>query len=99
MGSLDEKCNLLQQKILQKEKGKMSLVDNMLHRIASPFTDPIAAVYLPEKFKVHSIATFTGLEDPTEHRDNYQTHLDFHSMTNEVACLDFPLTLFGIARG
>jgi hypothetical protein len=53
------------------EKGKTSLVDNLLHETASLFTDLIYVVLLPEKFKIPNIATFTGIKDPIEHLDNY----------------------------
>jgi hypothetical protein len=71
VASLDEKYNRLQQEIHQMEKGKTSLVDNLLHETASLFTDLIYVVLLPEKFKIPNIATFTGIKDPIEHLDNY----------------------------
>jgi hypothetical protein len=71
VASLDEKYNRLQQEVHQKEKGKTSLVDNLLHGTTSLFTDRISIVLLPKKFKIPSIATFTEIEDPTEHLDNY----------------------------
>jgi hypothetical protein len=55
----------------KKKKGRLYLVDNILHGTTSPFTDQIAAVLLPENFKVPSIATFTRIEDPAEHLNNY----------------------------
>jgi len=39
------------------------LVDNLLQRTASPFTDQVAGLRIPEKFKVLDIVTFIGLED------------------------------------
>jgi len=68
---VDEKYNGLQQEVYRKEKGRTFLVHNLLNGIASPFTYQIAAVLLSEKFKVSSIATFTGIEDPTKHLNNY----------------------------
>jgi hypothetical protein len=99
IASLDEKYNCLQKEVHQKEKGKTSLVDNLLHGTASPFTDRISAVLLLKKFKIPSIATFIGIEDPTEHLDNYQAHMDLHRTPSEVACRAFPLTLSGSTRG
>lgn len=69
-----------------------------MNEIASPFTDQIVAVHLPEKFKVPSIATFTEIEDSAEHLDNYRAHLDLHGTPKELACRAFPLTLFENAR-
>lgn len=37
--------------------------------------------------------TFTKIEDPTEHLDNYWAHMDLHRTPLEGACRAFPLTL------
>jgi hypothetical protein len=71
----DEKYNQLQQEIQQKGKGKISQVDSLLNR-SFPFTERIMAIQLPEKFKIPSIQTYIGIEDPIEHLDNYKTHMD-----------------------
>jgi hypothetical protein len=99
VASLDEKYNQLQHEVLhQKEKGKTSLVDNLLHGTASPFTDRIFAILLLEKFKVLSITTFIGIKDPIEHMDNYRAHMDLHGTPVEVAGRAFSLTLSGSAQ-
>jgi hypothetical protein len=97
VASLGEKYNHLQQEVHQKEKGKTSLVDHLLHGTASPFTDQISRVLLPEKFKIPSIVTFTRIEDPTQHLDNYGDDMDLHGTPIKVMCRAFPLTLFGSA--
>jgi len=56
------------------------------------------AIQLPEKFKIPTIQTYTGVEDPTEHLDNYKTHMDLQGTPQELACRAFPLTLSGSAR-
>jgi hypothetical protein len=71
----EEKYNQLQQEIQQKGKGKISRVDSLLNR-SSPFTEHIMAIQLPKKFKIPTIQTYTGIEDPTEHLDNYKAHMD-----------------------
>lgn len=98
VAALDEKYNRLQQEMNQQERGKTTLVDNLLHGKASPFTCRISTIRLPEKFKVPSIAVFTRIEDSTEHLDSYRAHLDLHGTPPEVACRAFPLTLSGNAR-
>jgi hypothetical protein len=60
----EEKYNQLQQEIQQKDKGRNSLVDNLLNK-SSMFTKHIMSVQLPEKFKMLSIQLYTGIEDPT----------------------------------
>jgi hypothetical protein len=97
VASLDEKYNSLQQDVHQKEKGKTSLLDHLLHGIASPFIDQITTVLLPKKFKIPSIEEFTGIEDPTDHLDNYRALMELHGTPTEVMCRAFPLTLSGSA--
>jgi hypothetical protein len=98
VASLGEKYNRLQKEVHQKEKGKTSLEDNLLHGTASHFINQISVVLHPKKFKVPSIITFTRIKDPTEHLDNYRAHMDLHGTSTVVACRAFPLTLFGSAR-
>jgi hypothetical protein len=81
----EEKYNQLQLEIQQKGKGKISRVDSLLNR-SSPFAECITAVQLPEKFKVLAIQTYTGVEDPTEHLDNYKRHMDLQGTPQELAC-------------
>jgi hypothetical protein len=93
----EEKYNQLQLEIQQKTKGKISRVDSLLNR-SPPFAECIMSVQLPEKFKILAVQTYTGVEDPTEHLDNYKTHMDLQGTPQELACRAFPLTLFGSAR-
>jgi hypothetical protein len=72
VAALEKKYDLMQQEAIHKYKGKVSVVDNLLQGIASPFTEEIVAKPLPNKFKVPNIPLFTGPEDPTEHLDQYQ---------------------------
>jgi hypothetical protein len=88
----EEKYNQLQHEIQQKSKEKISRVDSLLNR-SSPFTKCIMAIQLLEKFKIPTIQTYTGVEDPTEHLDNYKTHMDLQGTLQELACRAFPLTL------
>jgi hypothetical protein len=75
----------------QRDKGKTSLVDNLLQKTASPFINQVASFCLPEKFKVPDIAIYTELEDPIKHLENYRSHLDLHGTPDEIACRAFPL--------
>jgi hypothetical protein len=81
----EEKYNQLQLEIQQKSKGKVSRVDSLLN-MSSPFTEHILAIQLLEKFKIPTIQTYTGVEDPTEHLDNYKTHMDLQGTPQELAC-------------
>jgi hypothetical protein len=72
-------------------------VDNVLLKMASPFTDQVATFLFPERFKVTDILIYTELEDPIEHLENFRAHMDLYKIPDEVACRAFPLTLSGNA--
>jgi hypothetical protein len=95
---LEQRCNVLTAAIQRNNKGKASLVENLLQKTTSPFTEEVANICLPEKFKVQEIPFYTGLEDPVEHLDNFRAHMDLHRTPEMVACRAFPLTLSGNAR-
>jgi hypothetical protein len=79
------------------DKGKASLIENLLQKTTSPFTEDVANIFLPEKFKILEIPFYTGLEDPVEHLDNFIAHMDLHRTPEMVACRAFPFTLSGNA--
>jgi hypothetical protein len=95
---LEQRCNILTAAIQRNDKGKASLVENLLQKTTSPFTEEVANICLPEKFKIPEIPFYTGLEDPVEHLDNFRAHMDLHRTPEMVACRAFPLTLSGNAR-
>jgi hypothetical protein len=95
---LEQRCNVLTAAIQRNNKGKASLVENLLQKTASHFTEEVASFCLPEKFKVPDVSFYTGPEDPFEHLENFRTHIDLHRTSEKVACRAFPLTLSGNAR-
>jgi hypothetical protein len=46
-------------------------VNNLFQNTESMFTDEVANVNLPGKFKVPDIPIFSGYEDPIKHLDNF----------------------------
>jgi hypothetical protein len=94
----EQRCNVLTAAIERNDKGKASLVENLLQKTTSPFTEDVANIRLPEKFKIPEIPFYTGLEDPVEHLANFRAHMDLHRTPEMVACRAFLLTLSGNAR-
>jgi hypothetical protein len=90
---LKQRCNVLTAAIQRNDKGKASLVKNLLQKTASPFTEEVAGFGLPEKFKVPDVSFYTGLEDLLEHLEKNFAHIDLHRTSEKVACRAFPLTL------
>jgi hypothetical protein len=68
---LKVKYHLMAREMNLKEKSKTYLVDNLLYGIGFPSIEQVANIHLLKNFKVPNIATFTGLEDPTRHLENY----------------------------
>jgi hypothetical protein len=95
---LEQRCNVLTEAIQRNDKGNASLVENLLQKTTSPFTEEVASFLLPKKFKVPDVSFYTGLEDPPEHLENFRAHIDFHRTPKKVACRAFPLTFSGNAR-
>jgi hypothetical protein len=82
----------------RKDNNKFIVVDKLVSGTNSPFTKRVANYRLSEKFKVPQIMSYTRDEDPLDNVENFWAHLDLHWTPDEVACLPFPLTLFGNAR-
>jgi hypothetical protein len=83
---LEQRCNVLTAVIEQNDKGKASLVENLLQKTTSPFIEDVANIRLPKKFKIPEIPFYIGLEDPVEHLDNFCAHMDLHRTPEMVAC-------------
>jgi hypothetical protein len=77
----------------RKDKSKSIVVDKLLRGIDSPFTRRVADYRLPEKFKVPQNLSYARDEDPLDHLENFQAHLDIHKTPDVVACRAFTLTL------
>jgi hypothetical protein len=95
---LEQWYDLLSEVVQRQDEGKTSLVDNLLQEIVWRFTNQVVAFHLPQKFKVPDIPIYTGLEDPIEHVDNFQAHLELHGTPEAVARRAFPLNLSGNAQ-
>lgn len=97
IAQLEQRCNVLTNAIQRNDKGKASLVENLLQKTIFPFTEDVTNICLPEKFKIPEISFYTGLKDPVEHLDNFRAHMGLHRTREMVACRAFPLTLSGNA--
>jgi hypothetical protein len=58
---LEQRCNVLTAAIQRNNKGKASLVENLLQKTTSPFTEDVANIRLPEKFKIPEIPWSTWI--------------------------------------
>uniref|UniRef100_A0A2N9ETX9 Retrotransposon gag domain-containing protein n=1 Tax=Fagus sylvatica TaxID=28930 RepID=A0A2N9ETX9_FAGSY len=72
-------------------------LDNLVHRIDSPFIPSIADFPLPSKFKVSLLENFDGTKDPFDYLEAFKTIMQLQAVPEEVMCRAFPLGLRGSA--
>ena len=73
-------------------------VDNLVHRIDSPFMASINSHPLPPKFKMPSLDSHDGTREPFDHIATFKTMMHLQEVPDEIMCRAFPTTLKGPAR-
>ena len=55
-------------------RGRVSSdLDDLVHRIVSPFTASITSFSLPLKFRMLQVETYDGSKDPLDHLESFKT--------------------------
>ena len=70
-------------------------VEDLVHRIDSPFTASINGHPLPSKFKMPSLDSYDGARDPFDHIATFKTTMHLQGVPDEIMCRAFPTTLKG----
>ena len=83
---------------MRENTRRTNLVENLVHRIDSPFTASINGHPLPPKFKMPSLDSYDGAHDPFDHIATFKTTMHLQGVPNEIICRAFPTTLKGPAR-
>ena len=73
-------------------------VEDLVHKIDSPFTALINGHPLPPKFKMPSLDSYDGTRDPFDHIATFKTTMHLQGVPDEIMCRAFPTTLKGPAR-
>ena len=73
-------------------------VEDLVHRIDSPFTASINGHPLPSKFKMPSLDSYDGAHDPFDHIATFKTTMHLRGVPDEIMWRVFPTTLKGPAR-
>ena len=73
-------------------------VDDPVHRTNSPFTASITSHPLPSKFKMPTLDSYDGTQDPCDHIDTFKTTMHLQGVPDEIMCRAFPTTLKSLAR-
>ena len=80
------------------ERKKLVPAEEEQQRARAPFTKEVMGKPLPPKFKMPSLPTFSGKEDPYEHVQNYEAIMMLHGWEDAIMCRAFPITLKDHAR-
>ena len=57
-------------------RGRVSSdLDDLVHRIDSPFTASITSFSFPVKFRMSQVETYDGSKDPLDHLESFKTLL------------------------
>ena len=72
-------------------------VEDLVHRMDSPFTASINGHLLPQKFKMPTLDSYDGARDPFDHIATFKTTMDLQGVRDEIMCRAFPTTLKGLA--
>ena len=73
-------------------------VEDLVHRIISPFTASISNHPLPPKFKMPSLDSYDRTRDPFNHITTFKTTMHIQGVPDEIMYGAFPTTLKGPAR-
>ena len=73
-------------------------LDDLVHRIDSPFTAFVTSFSLPPKFRMPQVETYDGSKDPLDHLESFKTLMHLHGVANEIMYRAFPTTLKGLTR-
>ena len=66
---------------------KANHVDDLVHRIDSPFTVSIMSHPLPLKFKMPTLDSYDGMRDPCDYIATFKTTMHLQSVPDEIMCV------------
>ena len=73
-------------------------LDNLVHRVNSPFIPRIANFPLPARFKVPPLENFDRTKDPFDYFEVFKTIMQLQAVPREIMCRAFLMGLRGSAR-
>ena len=62
----------------------------MLDNENLPFTEPVRAYAMPDKFKMPRVEKYDGSGDPQSHFEAFREHIVLYGTPNAIACRAFP---------
>ena len=80
-------------------KGRVSSdLDDLVHRMDSPFIVSVTSFPLPPKFRMLQVENYNGNKDPLDHLETFKTPMHLQGVAVEIMCRAFPSKLKGPAR-
>ena len=83
---------------MRENMRRTNLVEDLVHRMDSPFTAFVNGHPLPPKFKMPSLDSYDGACDPFDHIATFKTTMHLQGVPDEIMCRAFPTTLKGPVR-
>ena len=73
-------------------------LDDLVHRIDSPFTESVMSFPLPPKFHMPQVESYDGSKDPLNHLESFKTLMHLQRVADDIMCRAFLTMLKGSAR-
>ena len=76
----------------------LSDLDELVHRIDSPFIASVILFPLPPKIHMPQVEAYNGFKDLLDHLESFKTLMHLQGVADEIRCRVFPTTLKGPVR-
>ena len=73
-------------------------LNDLVHRIDSPFITSVTLFPLPPKFHMQQVETYDGSKDPLDHLESFKTLMHLQGVVDKIMCRAFPTMLKGPTR-
>ena len=83
---------------MRENMRRVNPIDDLVHRIDSPFVPSINSHPLPSKFKMPSLDSYEGTHNQCDDITTFKTTMHLQGVPDEIMCKAFPTTLKGPAR-
>ena len=80
---------------MKENMKRVNPVDDLVHRIDSPFMASINSHPLPLKFKMPSLDSHDRTRDPFDHIATFKITMHLQGVPDEIMCRAFPTTFKG----
>ena len=68
-------------------KGRVSSdLDDLVHRMDSPFIVSVTSFPLPPKFRMLQVENYNGNKDPLDHLESFKTLMHLQGISEEIMC-------------